>query len=151
MIAFAGNFLLEICKNYHDQLSIRVQNDFALIEQVLGIFQTIPCLSQHPIHRMTLGLGRKLYDCAASVGLTADITRQNAYTYGDVPHQSLMHAGGGGVGGSMGLQHDQSEYSTIGGQSLSQMVAAQTTPDGFFLFPDLNFGFTDMTAMMGME
>ncbi|KUL91810.1 hypothetical protein ZTR_01333 [Talaromyces verruculosus] len=153
MIAFAGNFLLEICKNYHDQLSIRVQNDFALIEQVLGVFQTIPCISQHPIHRMTLGLGRKLYDCAASVGLPADNTRQNAYGYSTVPHQSLMSAGtgAGGVGGPMGLQHDQSEYSTMGGQPLSQMVAAQTTPDEFYLFPDLNFGFTDMTAMMGME
>lgn len=153
MIAFAGNFLLEICKNYHDQLSIRVTNDFALIEQVLGVFQTIPCISQHPIHRMTLGLGRKLYDCAASVGLTADNTRQNAYGYGVALHQSLMPAGtgAGGIGGPMGLQNDQSEYSTMSGQPLSQMAAAQTTPDEFFLFPDLNFGFTDMSAMMGME
>jgi hypothetical protein len=147
MIAFAGNFLLEICKNYHDQLGIQIQNDFALVEQVLGVFQTIPCISQHPIHRMTLGLGRKLYDCATSVGLSVENMRPYAWS---TPNQSLMHtgAGTGGVGGPTGIPHD---YSTISGQPLSQILAAQTTPDDFFLFPDLNFGFADMSGMMGME
>lgn len=150
MIAFAGNFLLEICKNHHDQLSIRVQNDCALIEQVLGVFQTIPCIAQHPIHRMTLGLSRKLYDCAASVGLTAE--RENAYGYEAMSHRSLIHDSTDTSGvGPIGLQHDQAEYSTMGGQPLLQAVASQTTPDEFFIFPDLNFGFTDMTAMMGLE
>ncbi|KAJ5535782.1 hypothetical protein N7513_008968 [Penicillium frequentans] len=67
MIAFAGHFLLEVTKNYHTQLSIAPSQDFDLIRKVLGLFQAIPSVQQHPICRMTPGLTRKLHECVASL------------------------------------------------------------------------------------
>jgi hypothetical protein len=144
MIAFAGNFLLEICKNYHDQLGIEASNDFALVEQVLGLFHATPCIAQHPIQRMTVGLGRKLYDCASSVGIPENHLRNTAAYAAGVHIQkeqnSLPSTGG------MQIPHEQLGYSVQ-----SQVPVSQTTPDDFFLFSDLNFGFTNMTGLMGME
>ncbi|CRG86283.1 Transcriptional activator of proteases prtT [Talaromyces islandicus] len=144
MIAFAGNFLLEICKNYYDQLSIEPSNDFALVEQVLALFQATPCIAQHPIQRMTVGLGRKLYDCASSVDIPVGHLHNTA-AYGAEGHMQkeqnpLTSAGG------MQIPQEQLGYSVQ-----SQVPVSQTTPDDFFLFSDLNFGFTNMTGLMGME
>lgn len=66
MIAFAGHFLLEVTQNYHAQLSIAPDQNFELIQKVLGLFQDIPAVQQHPICRMTPGLSRKLRE---SVGI----------------------------------------------------------------------------------
>ncbi|KAL4915700.1 hypothetical protein BDW62DRAFT_219248 [Aspergillus aurantiobrunneus] len=68
MIAFAGHLLLEICQNYYEQLGIKLQEDFQLINSALDLFRNMQCIPQHPIWRMTPGLNRKLHDCAASIG-----------------------------------------------------------------------------------
>ncbi|KAI9927834.1 hypothetical protein ASPWEDRAFT_69797 [Aspergillus wentii DTO 134E9] len=67
MIAFAGHFLLEVTKTYAVQLSITADENLSLIQRVLTLFQNTPCVPQHPICRMTPGLNRKLFDCAASL------------------------------------------------------------------------------------
>ncbi|KAL4926186.1 uncharacterized protein BDV17DRAFT_293806 [Aspergillus undulatus] len=69
MIAFAGHLLLEICQNYYEQLTIKVHEDFQLINSALNLFRNTKCIPQHPIWRMTPGLNRKLQDCAASIGV----------------------------------------------------------------------------------
>jgi hypothetical protein len=63
MIAFAGHFLLEVTQNYPAQLSFVPDQNFELIQKVLGLFQDIPAVPQHPICRMTPGLTRKLHEC----------------------------------------------------------------------------------------
>ncbi|KAL5049339.1 hypothetical protein BDW71DRAFT_217481 [Aspergillus fruticulosus] len=68
MIAFAGHLLLEICQNYYEQLRIKVQDDFQLINGALKLFRNTRCIPHHPLWRMTPGLNRKLHDCAASIG-----------------------------------------------------------------------------------
>ena len=69
MIAFAGHFLLEIYRNYHQQLSFRLEDEFTLLNTVLTLFRNAPCIPQHPVSRMTGGLTRKMLDCAASLGV----------------------------------------------------------------------------------
>ncbi|KAJ0418722.1 hypothetical protein BJY00DRAFT_324706 [Aspergillus carlsbadensis] len=74
MIAFAGHLLLEICQNYYEQLAIKVQDDFHLINSALHLFRNTQCIPQHPIWRMTPGLSRKLQDCATSIGVPVPST-----------------------------------------------------------------------------
>jgi hypothetical protein len=69
MIAFAGHLLLDICQNYYEQLGIKLQDDFQLINSALTLFRNTPCIPQHPIWRMTPGLDRKLQDCASAIGV----------------------------------------------------------------------------------
>lgn len=69
MIAFAGHLLLEICQNYYEQLAIKIQDDFQLINSALNLFRNTQCIPQHPIWRMAPGLNRKLHDCAGSIGV----------------------------------------------------------------------------------
>ncbi|KAL4866213.1 hypothetical protein BDV12DRAFT_187615 [Aspergillus spectabilis] len=69
MIAFAGHLLLDICQNYYEQLGIKLQDDFQLINSALNLFRNTPCIPQHPIWRMTPGLNRKLHDCASTIGV----------------------------------------------------------------------------------
>ncbi|KAJ6185087.1 hypothetical protein N7519_006388 [Penicillium mononematosum] len=69
MIAFAGHLLLQICQNYYEQLAIKIQDDFQLINSALNLFRNTQCIPQHPIWRMTPGLNRKLHDCSASIGV----------------------------------------------------------------------------------
>lgn len=67
MIAFAGHFLLEICSNYHAQLSLSLHDDLGLVSRVLTLFENLQCHPQHPIRRMTPGLGQKLFERAAKL------------------------------------------------------------------------------------
>ena len=78
MIAFAGHFLLGVCTQYHEQLSIDLRHYFDLIGQVITLFQNLPCIPQHPIARMTPGLARKLLDSAAMMNLTTAVEHQAA-------------------------------------------------------------------------
>ena len=73
MIAFAGQFLLEICNKYHQQLSIDLKHSFDLIGEVLSLFHNLTCIPQHPISRMTGGLARKLSDSTAMAGGSEDM------------------------------------------------------------------------------
>ncbi|RJE22362.1 Transcription factor [Aspergillus sclerotialis] len=75
MIAFAGHFLLEIWRNYHQQLSFKLENEFTLMDTVLTLFRNTPCIPQHPVSRMTGGLTRKMLDCAESLGMQNAINK----------------------------------------------------------------------------
>lgn len=68
MIAFAGHFLLEVCEKYAEQLSIDLDAMLQLMGKVLSIFTQLPAIPQHPICRMSAGLGRKVLDCATNMG-----------------------------------------------------------------------------------
>ncbi|KKY24099.1 hypothetical protein UCRPC4_g02565 [Phaeomoniella chlamydospora] len=68
MIAFAGHFILEVCKKYSEQLMINLDENLRLIAEVLAQFNKLPSISPHPICRMTAGLSRKLVDCAIHLG-----------------------------------------------------------------------------------
>lgn len=72
MIAFAGHFLLEVCHKYHVQLSLNLHEDLGLINRVLMLFENIRCHPQHPLRRMTPGLGQKLYESAAALNIQLD-------------------------------------------------------------------------------
>lgn len=78
MIAFAGHFLLEICHKYHAQLSLDLYSDLNLINRVLFLFESMASHPQHPIRRMTPGLGQKLFGCAA--GLSVELDARNGVT-----------------------------------------------------------------------
>lgn len=69
MIAFAGHFMLEVCNKYSDQLTLDLNSDLSLIRNVLGLFERLPCVPQHPIRRMTPGLGQKLFDCSTKMNI----------------------------------------------------------------------------------
>lgn len=69
MIAFAGHFMLELCSRYSNQLPLNVNGDLYSIRNVLSIFDKLSCIPQHPIRRMTPGLGRKLLDCATKMNI----------------------------------------------------------------------------------
>lgn len=77
MIAFAGHFLLEVCHKYHVQLSLNLHEDLSLISRVLTLFENIHCHPQHPLRRMTPGLGQKLYECAATLNIQLDFGHGN--------------------------------------------------------------------------
>jgi hypothetical protein len=93
MIAFAGHFLLEVCQKHSEQLMLDLDSTFQLIGAVLKIFANLPAIPQHPICRITLGLGRKTMDCASSLGKAACLA-------GTLPlplhgqHESQLHANG---------------------------------------------------------
>ncbi|KAK5028259.1 hypothetical protein LTS07_006350 [Exophiala sideris] len=84
MIAFAGHFLLEVCNKYHEQLSIDLSHNFALLSQVLSLFRTFSCIPQHPISRMTAGLARKLSDSMIMIGWNQNVV---------APEQILQNLG----------------------------------------------------------
>lgn len=69
MIAFAGHFLLEVCNKYSEQLTLDLNSDLSLIRNVLSLFEKLSCVPQHPIRRMTPGLGSKLFDCATKMNI----------------------------------------------------------------------------------
>ena len=91
MIAFAGHFLLEVTKTYSVQLSIVPEENFMLIRKVLTFFQNTPCVSQHPICRMTPGLNRKLLDCLACLSSSQEPTAMSTVT------QEPFDSGDGGA------------------------------------------------------
>jgi hypothetical protein len=64
MISFAGHFLLS-CNQYSEQLSIDVDNNISLMDAVIELFKSLPCIAQHPLHKMTAALERKLYESKA--------------------------------------------------------------------------------------
>ena len=126
MIAFAGHLLLQICQNYYEQLAIKIQDDFQLINSALNLFRNTQCIPQHPIWRMTPGLNRKLHDCAASIG---------------VPVPSAVPVGG------LSTQHaipDQEAlyYPPVPTAEASQPIDELLFTDfGEFNFPDLTSNF----------
>ena len=63
MITFAGHFLLEASTKYGEQLSSDQSYVFNLIQNIIHLFRTTPCIEQHPINRIAVGLDRKLQDC----------------------------------------------------------------------------------------
>lgn len=136
MIAFAGHFLLEVCKNHHEQLCITLADDFALIGRTLTLFQNTPCIAQHPLCRMTPGLSRKLYDCAASFGMAPD----QLSLFSEEQH-SLASARNGDM---------QTVARDAFGLPLSQsQITATDSIDDAFLFQDLwNFNFMDMMGVV---
>ncbi|KAL3477612.1 hypothetical protein BJX99DRAFT_269703 [Aspergillus californicus] len=126
MIAFAGHLLLEICQNYHEQLGIKLQEDFLLINSALNLFRNTQCIPQHPIWRMTPGLNRKLHDCAASIGVP-------------VPSVALP------VGG-LNLQPILPDQQTMFYPPVPT-AEAQTQPLDELLFADFGeFNFPDLTS-----
>ncbi|KAL4889026.1 hypothetical protein BDV59DRAFT_205607 [Aspergillus ambiguus] len=138
MIAFAGHFLLEVCRNYREQLAFRLEDEFSLINRVLTLFRNTPCIPQHPLSRMTGGLTRKMLDCAAELGIQDVIGRQSdaqlPFTYG-------MPAGNGPVGADMHLL-GQTSLHVVGDVSVQPPAEDLFLPDlGEFSFPDLTSNF----------
>ncbi|KAL4999462.1 hypothetical protein BDV10DRAFT_200687 [Aspergillus recurvatus] len=130
MIAFAGHLLLEICQNYHEQLGIKVQEDFQLINSALDLFRNTRCIPQHPLRRMTLGLNRKLHDCAASIGAPAAVP------------STTVPFGAGGLG-MQPIQQETVSYPPVPttappSQALDELLF--TDFEGFN-FPDLTSNF----------
>ncbi|KAJ5535282.1 hypothetical protein N7527_001536 [Penicillium freii] len=126
MIAFAGHLLLEICQNYYEQLAIKIQDDFQVINSALNLFRNTQCIPQHPIWRMTPGLNRKLHDCAASIGVPVPST---------VPVEGLsaQHA----IPGHEALYYPQGPAGEAS-QPLDELLFADF---GEFNFPDLTSNF----------
>lgn len=134
MIAFAGHFLLEVCRNYREQLAFRLEEEFSLINRVLTLFRNTPCIPQHPLSRMTGGLTRKMLDCAADLGVQHVIGKQPdaqfPFTYGVPPADASVP----------GMQ--------LLGQTPLQVVGDVSVqpPEELFL-PDLGeFAFPDLTS-----
>jgi hypothetical protein len=131
MIAFAGHLLLEICQNYYEQLAIKIQDDFQLINSALNLFRNTQCIPQHPIWRMTPGLNRKLHDCAASIGVPVP----SAVPVGGL---SAQHA----IPGQKALY-----YPPVPTAEASQPLGELLFTDfGEFNFPDLTSNFHDITG-----
>lgn len=85
MITFAGHFLLEASTKYGEQLSSDQSYVFSLIQNIIHLFHTTPCIEQHPIHRMAVGLDRKLQDCQGA--------KNGSMSYSDQSiHSSLAFA-----------------------------------------------------------
>ena len=126
MIAFAGHLLLEICQNYYEQLAIKIQDDFQVINSALNLFRNTQCIPQHPIWRMTPGLNRKLHDCAASIG---------------VPVPSTVPVGGlsaqDAIPGHEALYYPQGP----GGEASQPLDELLFADFGEFNFPDLTSNF----------
>ncbi|RDW92706.1 uncharacterized protein DSM5745_00028 [Aspergillus mulundensis] len=130
MIAFAGHLLLEICQNYHEQLAIKVQDDFQLIDGALNLFRSTHCIPQHPIWRMTPGLNRKLHDCASSIGVAVP----SATATGLIRRESYVQS-------AMPNQQDALYYPPVPG------VEQHTQPLDDLLFTDFGeFSFPDLTS-----
>lgn len=126
MIAFAGHLLLEICQNYYEQLAIKIQDDFQVINSALNLFRNTQCIPQHPIWRMTPGLNRKLHGCAASIG---------------VPVPSTVPVGGlsaqDAIPGHEALYYPQGP----GGEASQPLDELLFADFGEFNFPDLTSNF----------
>ncbi|KAL4875208.1 hypothetical protein BJY04DRAFT_224284 [Aspergillus karnatakaensis] len=128
MIAFAGHLLLEICQNYYEQLGIKLQDDFQLINSALRLFRNTPCIPQHPIWRMTHGLNRKLHDCASAIGMAVPSATASI---GGLNMPSLMP----------NQQPEPLFYPPVPGTN------PQTQPLDEFLFTDFGeFNFPDLTS-----
>ncbi|KAL4752233.1 hypothetical protein BDW72DRAFT_202463 [Aspergillus terricola var. indicus] len=128
MIAFAGHLLLEICQNYYEQLGIKVQEDFQLINSALNLFRNTQCIPQHPLWRMTPGLNRKLHDCAASIGVPVPVPATT------VPY------------GTGGLNMQPVQQGTVYYPPVPTTVPASRTLDEL-LFTDFEgFNFPDLTS-----
>jgi hypothetical protein len=133
MISFAGQFLLEVCVKYRDQLSANVDQDFRIVSAALAVFARLPVLPQHSIARVTSGLMRKLNECTASLGMDGLLT-ESPFANLDVP---MMTNGNG---------HTQSDQSMISafdvemgnGSLLDDLLYADFNDLGL---PDPNFGF----------
>ncbi|KIV99069.1 uncharacterized protein PV09_09235 [Verruconis gallopava] len=69
MISFAGNFLLEVCMKYREQLNINVEDEFRRVSDVVALFARTAAVPQHPIARVTIGLMRKLTEYTTALGI----------------------------------------------------------------------------------
>ncbi|KAL4899907.1 hypothetical protein BDW74DRAFT_188792 [Aspergillus multicolor] len=128
MIAFAGHLLLEICQNYYQQLGIKVQEDFQLIDGALNLFRSTQCIPQHPIWRMTPGLNRKLHDCTSSIGAA-------------VPSATGIMGVESYIQPTLGSQQLTSYYPPV------PRAEASTKPLDDLLFTDFGeFNFPDLTS-----
>lgn len=125
MLAFAGHFLIEVTKTYSVQLGIVPEENLVLIRKVLTLFQNIPCVTQHPICRMTPGLNKKLMDCAASLSTTSpEILSTN-------PDPVENRATGVGAAG------DLSSFIFPGDPLVGSMDDVLLTDFGEFTFPEM--------------
>lgn len=74
MISFAGRFLLEVCMERREQLSINVEEDLQRMSAVLALFVRMRTMPSHPLSRVTTGLMRQLAACTTSLGVENVLT-----------------------------------------------------------------------------
>jgi hypothetical protein len=135
MIAFAGHFLLEVCHKYHVQLSLNLHDDLGLINRVLMLFENIRCHSQHPLRRMTPGLGQKLYECAATLNIQLD------FSYGAMGSNGLTAAN---VAGMQAQVTQPMQYTNVPDgwhYAPAQMEEMAFGNYGEFEFPNMSLNF----------
>lgn len=140
MIAFAGHFLLEVCHKYHSQLSLNLHEDLNLISRVLMLFENIRCHPQHPLRRMTPGLGQKLYECAATLNIQLEFGHGN--TNGNEVATATSNVTGVEAPAKQPMQFasvaDNNNWQYVPAQQMEEMAFGSY---GEFEFPNMSLNF----------
>jgi len=157
MISFAGHFLMS-CSQYWEQLSIDVNENLNLINKAIELFKGIPCLDQHPLHKMRLALEHKYHECRAIIDRPGTVPYDLGGSTQNDPNQSAnfaqwdsanrMNSTGGPITQSINMNGQNlmnpidgslpSSYAMITPQSGSAFDLNFNDLDGFN-FPDLDF------------
>lgn len=146
MITFAGHFLLEAATKYGDQLSTNQSYVFDLVQNVINLFHVTPCIEQHPIHRMAIGLDRKLQDCRGAQSQASNFQAQS----NTQPDYASMRSGtnywGPDADSSGQAYPNQSDISYAGNPGFASMddgsnLGLSFPAFGEFDYPDMRMNF----------